>query len=155
MRSKPNRRDIPLDNPFLRRRALAAQVVTIADSLAGTVSSAAELDLAVPPRVSNAVHDLRGWAVRVEHAGSARPASVDASRVLAYLRALPDQQLLALLADLPWSRLDALLDAVEVVRPRRAAGLVDWRCGRLTAVGEPGGATPAGKGDGQGRAAPT
>jgi hypothetical protein len=122
MRSKPNRRDIPLDNPFLRRRALAAQVVTIADSLAGTVSSAAELDLAVPPRVSNAVHDLRGWAVRVEHGGSARPASVDASRVLAYLRALPDQQLLALLADLPWSRLDALLDAVEVVRPAGRPG---------------------------------
>jgi hypothetical protein len=117
MWNKPNRRDKPLDNPFLRRRALAVQVATIADSLAGTVSSAAELDLAVPPPVSNAVHDLRGWAARVENGGSARPASVDASRVLAYLRDLPDQQLLALLADLPWSRLDALLDAVDVRRP--------------------------------------
>jgi hypothetical protein len=117
MRNKPNRRVIPLDSPFLRRRALAAQVVTIANSLAGTVSSAEELDLAVPPPVSNAIHDLRGWAVRVENGGSTRPASVDATRVLRYLRGLPDQQLLALLADMPWSRLDALLDAVEVERP--------------------------------------
>jgi hypothetical protein len=124
MRNKSNRRDIPLDNPFLRRRALAAQVVTIANSLAGTVSSAAELDLAVPPPVSNAVHDLRGWAVRVESGGNARPASVDATRVIAYLRDLPDQQLLALLADLPWSRLDALLDAVEVARPLGRPGPV-------------------------------
>ncbi|HZD37813.1 MAG TPA: hypothetical protein VE664_04160 [Actinomycetes bacterium] len=117
MRNKSNREDIPLDNPFLRRRALAARVMTIANSLAGTVSSAAELDLTVPPPVSNAVHDLRGWAVRVENGGGARPASVDATRVIAYLRGLPDQQLLALLAELPWSRLDALLDAVEVGRP--------------------------------------
>lgn len=124
MWNKPNRRDIPLDNPFLRRRALAAQVVTIADSLAGTFSSAAELDLVVPPPVSNAVHDLRGWAARVENGGSQRPASVDATRVLAYLRGLPDQQLLALLADMPWARLDALLDAVEVARPsQRPASL--------------------------------
>lgn len=125
MRSKPTRGNIPLDNPLLRRRALAAQVVTIANSLAGTVSSAAELDLAVPPPVSNAVHHLRGWAVRVENGGSTRPASVDATRVLAYLRDLPDQQLLALLADLPWSRLDALLDAVEIRatgRPGSPAG---------------------------------
>jgi hypothetical protein len=121
MWNKPNRRDIALDNPFLRRRALAAQVATIANSLAGTVSSAAELNLAVPPPVSNAVHDLRGWAARVENGASARPASVDATRLVAYLRDLPDQQLLALLADLPWSRLDALLDAVEVPRPPAAA----------------------------------
>jgi hypothetical protein len=33
--------------------------------------------------------------------------------VLAYLRGLPDQQLLALLADLPWARLDTLLDAAN------------------------------------------
>jgi hypothetical protein len=117
VRNKPDRNDIPLDNPFLRRRALAAQVVTLADSLAGTVSSATKLDLSVPPPVSNAVHDLRGWAVRVEHGGGARPHSVDATRLLAYLRGLSDQQLLALLADLPWSRLDALLDAVNVARP--------------------------------------
>ena len=122
MWNKPNRRDIPLDNPFLRRRALAARVATLADSLAGAVSSAAELDLAVPPPVSNAVHDLRGWAVRVSNGGSARPETVDATRVIAYLRALPDQQLLALLADLPWSRLDALLDAVDLVRPLERPG---------------------------------
>jgi hypothetical protein len=122
MRNKSNRRDIPLDNPFLRRRALAAQVATIANSLAGTVSNAAELDLPVPPPVSNAVHDLRGWAARVESGGSARPASVDATQLIAYLRGLPDQQLLALLADLPWSRLDALLDAVEVGRPGSLTG---------------------------------
>jgi hypothetical protein len=121
MRSKSNRRDIPLDNPFLRRRALAAQVVTIADSLAGTVSSAAELDLAVPPRVSNAVHDLRGWAVRVQEGGSVRQASVDAARVLAYLRDLSDQQLLALVADLPWARMDAILDAVDARADLREA----------------------------------
>jgi hypothetical protein len=117
VRNKPDRNDIPLDNPFLRRRALAARVVTIADSLAGTVAGAAELDLTVPPPVSNAVHDLRSWAVRLENGGSTRPASVDATRVLAYLRGLSDQQLLALLADLPWSRLDAVLDAVDLVRP--------------------------------------
>jgi hypothetical protein len=122
MWNKPNRRNISLDNPFLRRRALAAQLVTIADSLAGTVSSATELDLAVPPPVSNAVHDLRGWAARVSSGGSTRPATVDATRVLAYLRDLPDQQLLALLADLPWSRLDALLDAVDVTRPPERPG---------------------------------
>jgi hypothetical protein len=122
MWNKPTRRDIPLDNPFLRRRALAAQVATIADSLAGTVSSATELNLAVPPPVSNAVHDLRGWAARVEHGGSTRPASVDATRVLAYLRGLSDQQLLALLAELPWTRLYALLDAVEVTCPPERPG---------------------------------
>jgi hypothetical protein len=121
MWNKSNRRDISLDNPFLRRRALATQVVTIADSLAGAVSSAAELDLAVPPPVSNAVHDLRGWAARVS-GGGPRPASVDATRVLAYLRDLPDQQLLALLTDLPWPRLDTLLDAVEVARPAERPG---------------------------------
>jgi hypothetical protein len=122
VRNKPVRNDIPLDNPFLRRRALAAQVATIADSLAGTVSSAAELQLAVPPPVSNAIHDLRSWAVRVEHGRAARPVSVDATRLLAYLRGLPDHQLLALLADLPWPRLDALLDAVDLIRPERPAG---------------------------------
>jgi hypothetical protein len=122
MRNKRNRRNTALDNSFLRRRALAAKVVSIANSLAGTVSSAAELDLAVPPPVSNAIHDLRGWAVRVENGGSARPASVDATRVLAYLRDLPDQQVLALLAELPWSRMDALLDAVEVMRPAERPG---------------------------------
>src|SRR6266511_1094596 len=63
-----------------------------------------------------------GWAARVEHGGSTRPASVDATRVLAYLRGLSDQQLLALLAELPWTRLDALLDAVEVTCPPERPG---------------------------------
>jgi hypothetical protein len=116
MRSRLNRRDTPLDSPFVRRRALAARVVTIADSLAGAVSTAAELDLAVPAPIGSLVLDLRGWAARVEEGGGARPSSVDATRVLAYLRAMPDQQLLALLADLPWSRVDALLDAAEAAR---------------------------------------
>ena len=120
MRTNVNRPETLLDNPFLRRRALAARVVTIADSLAGAISSAAELDLAVPAPVGNAVHDLRGWAGRVENGGSVRSTSVDATRLLAHLRDLPDQQLLALLADLPWSRLDALLDAVEAVDPVEA-----------------------------------
>lgn len=122
MRNKPARNDIPLDNPFLRRRALAAQVASIADSLAGSVSSAAELELTVPPPVSNAIHDLRSWAVRIQNGQAARPVSVDATRLLAYLRDLPDHQLLALLADLPWPRLDALLDSVDLIRPERPAG---------------------------------
>jgi hypothetical protein len=42
-----------------------------------------------------------------------RPTTIDATSLLAYIRGLPDQQLLALLADLPWARLDALLDAVR------------------------------------------
>jgi hypothetical protein len=130
---------------------LAAQVVTIADSLAGTVSSAAELDLVVPPPVSNAVHDLRGWAVRVENGGGPRSATVDAARVLAYLRGLSDQQLLALLAD------PAVVAAGCPAGRRRghAAELADGRRGRLTAPGKPGAAPPAAKDDDQGLAAPT
>jgi hypothetical protein len=113
MRSKRNRRDIPLDSPFVRRRALAARVVTIADSLAGVVSAAAELGLVVPAPIGNLVLDLRGWAARVEDGDSARSSSVDATHLLAYLRSMPDQELLALLADLPWSRVDTLLDAAD------------------------------------------
>jgi hypothetical protein len=116
MRSKLNRRDIPLDSPFVRRRALAARVVTIADSLAGVVATAVELDLVVPPPIANLVLDLRGWAARVEDGDSARSSSVDATHILAYLRSMPDHQLLALLADLPWSRVDTLLDAADVPR---------------------------------------
>ena len=119
MRSKLNRRDIPLDSPFVRRRALAARVVTIADSLAGGVATAVELDLVVPTLIGNLVLDLRGWAARLDDLG-ARSSSVDATHVLAYLRSMPDHQLLALLADLPWSRLDTLLDAANPARaPRR------------------------------------
>ena len=116
MRSKLNRRDIPLDSPFVRRRALAARVATIADSLAGVVATAVELDLVVPPPIGNLVLDLRGWAARVEDGDGARSSSVDATHVLAYLRSMPDHQLLALLADLPWSRMDTLLDAADAAR---------------------------------------
>lgn len=120
MRSKLNRRDIPLDSPFVRRRALAARVVTIAESLDGVVATAVELDLLVPPPIGNLVLDLRGWAARVEDGGGTRPASADATHALALLRSMPDHQLLALLADLPWSRVDTLLDVAEPARePRR------------------------------------
>jgi hypothetical protein len=119
MRSRLNRRDIPLDSPFVRRRALAARVVIIADSLDGAVATAVELDLVVPPPIGNLVLDLRGWAARLEDGGD-RSSSVDATRVLAYLRSMPDHQLLALVADLQWSRLDTLLDAANPARiPRR------------------------------------
>jgi hypothetical protein len=119
MRSKLNRRDIPLDSPFVRRRALAARVVSIADSLDGVVATAVELDLVVPPPIGNLVLDLHSWAARVEDGGGTRSASADATRVLALLRSMPDHQLLALLADLPWSRVDTLLDAAEPAREPR------------------------------------
>jgi hypothetical protein len=48
---------------------------------------------------------------------TARPTAVDATRLLAHIRSLPDRQLLALLADLPWPRLDALLDAINEPPP--------------------------------------
>jgi hypothetical protein len=67
--------------------------------------------------ISNCVHDLRGWAHRIDQGSTIHPpAAVDATRVIAYLRGLPDQQLLALLADLPWARLDNLLDAVNATQ---------------------------------------
>lgn len=98
--------------------ALAEQLLTLADTLTQLLNHAATHRLAIPPSVSNSVHDLRGWAARINHAPTAGPAAVDATRLLAYLRGLPDQQLLALLADLPWARLDALLDAVNAASPR-------------------------------------
>jgi hypothetical protein len=91
--------------------SLAAQIASLADALVDVLEQAATRSLVAPRSVSNTVHELRGWAFRVDQGTASRPAAVDATRLLAYLRGLPDQQLLALLADLPWARLDALLDA--------------------------------------------
>jgi hypothetical protein len=98
--------------------SLAGQITGLADALVGVLDQATRRGLLVPPVISNSVHDLRGWAARVDQATTfTRPAAVDATRLLGYLRGLPDQQLLALLADLPWARLDTLLDAVSLHQP--------------------------------------
>src|SRR6266540_5569318 len=97
--------------------SLAAQIAGLADALVEVLDQAATRGLVVPPAITNGVHELRGWAFRVDQGTASRPAAVDATRVLAYLRGLPDQQLLALLADLPWARLDTLLDAVNTTTP--------------------------------------
>ncbi len=102
--------------------SLAAQIVGLADALVEVLDQAAARSLLVPPAITNGVHELRGWAVRVDQGTAARPAAVDATRLLAYLRGLPDQQLLALLADLPWARLDMLLDAVSLHQPPSLTG---------------------------------
>jgi hypothetical protein len=99
------------------REDLVAQIRSATDTLGSVLAAAADLDLATPPAVSNAIHDLRGWAARLQHAPTTRPTQVNAARLIAYLRSLPDHQLLALLADLPWSRLDTLLDAVSTPQP--------------------------------------
>jgi hypothetical protein len=93
---------------------LAEQILAAADTLTQLLERAAALHQPIPPPVANTVHDLRGWAARIGYGTTAGPAAADAGRLLAYLRSLPDQQLLAVLADLPWSRLDALLDAIQV-----------------------------------------
>ncbi len=95
----------------------APHIIAIADSLTQLLSEAATRNLLIPPPISNSVHDLRGWAARISQGTAVRPTAVDATRLLAYLRGLPDHQLLALLADLPWTRLDALLDAVNTTPP--------------------------------------
>jgi hypothetical protein len=97
--------------------SLARRLASLADTLTELLNQAASRGLAIPPPIINSVHDLRGWAYRLDQGTAARPAAVDATRVLAYLRGLPDQQLLALLADLPWARLDTLLDAVNTTTP--------------------------------------
>jgi hypothetical protein len=97
--------------------SLAEQLLAVADTLTQLLERAAALDLAIPPPIANTVHDLRGWAARISYGTATGAGVVDTTRVLAYLRGLPDQQLLAVLADLPWSRLDALLDAVQVHGP--------------------------------------
>jgi hypothetical protein len=98
------------------KHSLAGQVIGVADALADVLDQAAMRSLAIPIPISNTVHELRGWALRIDQRTAGRPVDVDATRLLAYLRGLPDHQLLALLADLPWGRLDALLDAVNSVR---------------------------------------
>ena len=113
MRRRTARRPHPAD-PLTGPGSLARQVLDLADTMTDVLDQAATRSLAVPPAITNTVHELRGWAARIDHGTTAAPAAVDAIRLLAYLRGLPDQQLLALLADLPWSRLDALLDAVQV-----------------------------------------
>jgi hypothetical protein len=113
MRYPPARR-IDAKHPIRDPSGLAEQILGIADTLTQILEHAAAQRLPVPPSVSNSVHELRGWAARLHHPGGTRAAAVDATRIIAYLRGLPDQQLLALLADLPWARLDALLDAIEL-----------------------------------------
>lgn len=111
-----SRRSIPQAvsaSPEAVRRVLVEDVETMADMLAEVVDHAAALNLAIPPPIANAILDLRGWAARISSGPTAGPVAVDAGRIIAYLRGLPDQQLLAVLADLPWSRLDTLLDAVS------------------------------------------
>lgn len=99
--------------------ALAEQLLALADTLTQLLNQATARRLAIPPPVSNSVHDLRGWAARINHTPTAAgPLAIDAARLLAYLRGLPDQQLLALLTDLPWARLDTLLDAANTAPPR-------------------------------------
>jgi hypothetical protein len=103
--------------------SLAAQIAGLADALANVLDQAGTRSLVAPPAITNTVHELRGWAARV-HQGTTfnRPAAVDTTRLLAYLRGLPDQQLLALLTDLPWARLDTLLDAVNQPQPPSPSG---------------------------------
>jgi hypothetical protein len=124
------RRPLGRPGPHARRGGLAVRIATLANDLAAVIDDAAELRLAAPTPITNAVLDLRAWAARVFDHSTIRPTAVDSTRLLAYLRALPDRQLLALLADLPWPRLDALLDAINEppatdripVHPRRSNG---------------------------------
>ncbi len=116
MRADPRRarRQGQSRNP---RADLIAEIGSTADALASVLAVAATLDLAAPPAVANAIHDLRGWAARLQHAPTRPPTQVNAARLIAYLRNLPDEQLLALVADLPWNRLDTLLDAASTPQP--------------------------------------
>jgi hypothetical protein len=107
------RRAYARPRPATRRDGLAARITALADDLASVIDDAADLRLVAPTAVTNTVLDLRAWSVRVLDDHTTRPTAVDATRLLAHVRALPDRQLLALLGDLPWSRLDTLLDAVN------------------------------------------
>jgi hypothetical protein len=111
---------------------LAQRIATIADDLAAAIDDAAELGLIPPTAVTNAVLDLRAWSARAFDDSTARRTAIDATALLTYVRTLRDRQLLALLADLPWPRLDALLDAVNdaptgrpLVQPARSNGRSD------------------------------
>jgi hypothetical protein len=71
--------------------SLAGQITGLVDALVGVLDQAASRDLVVPPAITNSVHELRGWAVRVDQGTTVtQPAAVDATRLLAYLRGLPD-----------------------------------------------------------------
>lgn len=94
--------------------SLADRIAALADKLAAVIEDAHQLRFPAPTPVSNAVLDLRAWAAHVVDKNATRPTTVDGTALVAYVRALPDRQFLALLADLPWARLDALLDAVQV-----------------------------------------
>ena len=109
---KPARRRITGRRPLGGLDGFAEQILAIADSLAELLDEAALRSLISPPPISNSIHDLRGWAGRINQSAVTRPAAVDATRLLAYLRELSDHELLALVAELPWARLDILLDAV-------------------------------------------
>ena len=108
--------------PQARRHGLADRIATLADDLAVVINEADQLRLVAPTPVTNAVLDLRAWSVRVFDHSATRPTTIDATGLLAYVRTLPDRQLLALLADLPWARLDSLLDAVAVAEPTSSGG---------------------------------
>jgi hypothetical protein len=103
--------------PIATSDTFADRISGIADSLTQLLSEAATRNLMTPPPISNSVHDLRGWAACIRQGSAVRPTVVDATRLLAYLRGLSDHQLLALLAELPWSRLDVLLDTVNTTTP--------------------------------------
>jgi hypothetical protein len=124
------RQPIARPRPEVRRSGLAERIATLANDLAAVIDDAAELRLLAPTPITNGVLDLRAWSARLFDNSTPRPTTVDATRLLAYVRELPDRQLLALLADLPWPRLDALLDAINqpstsgrvLVRPGRSNG---------------------------------
>jgi len=65
------------------RSGLGQRITVIADDLAAIVSEAADLRLAVPTPVTNAVLDLRGWSARVLHDNTTQPTTIDATRLLA------------------------------------------------------------------------
>ena len=100
--------------PQAHHSGLAERIATLANELAVVIDDAHQFRLAAPTPISNAVLDLRAWSARLFDDSTTRPTTVDATGLLAYIRGLPDQRLLALLADLPWARLDTLLDAIEM-----------------------------------------
>lgn len=124
------RRALARPRPQPLHSSLAERIATLADDLAAVIDDGNQLRLAAPTPITNAVLDLRAWAARLFDDSRTRPTAVDATGLLAYVRALPDRQLLALLADLPWPRLDVLLDATNqlptsdrvLVQPGRSNG---------------------------------
>src|SRR6266487_1946739 len=86
------RRAIARPRPHPRRSSLAGRIATLADDLTAVIDDAAELRLMAPTTVTNAVLDLRAWSARVFDNSTTRPTAVDATRLLAYVRTLPDRQ---------------------------------------------------------------